>query len=90
MKSGKYLPSGKKPTNKEPMVREAKARTYGHQKTQKSSTWAGLNIASVKRRLKKPVKRSSRDIAWALKIAGIGEGPPDLSENTREYLYSDK
>ena len=33
------------------------------------------------------VKRSKAEIAWALKIAGIGAGPVDLSENKGDYLY---
>jgi hypothetical protein len=49
-----------------------------------------LRVAAVKRRLKKPVKRSKREIAWALEIAGIGEGPSDLSQGSREYLSGDK
>jgi hypothetical protein len=59
-------------------------------KTKRTPTKIALKIASVKRRLKKPIKRSKQEIAWALEIAGIGEGPADLSENAREYLYSDK
>jgi hypothetical protein len=39
---------------------------------------------------KKPVKRSKPDIAWALEIVGIGDGPADLSERAREYLYNHK
>jgi hypothetical protein len=50
----------------------------------------GLSVAAVKRRFKKPVKRTESEIAWALEIAGIGEGPRDLSKKTREYLSGDK
>jgi hypothetical protein len=70
---------------KEPMVKEAKARVYARESYKRNTA-----IVSVKRRLKKPIKRSKREIAWALEIAGIGEGPADLSENAREYLYNDK
>ena len=90
MKSRKHLSSGKKFTGKEPMVKEAKARPYARKKAEKSATRAAINIGSVKRRLKKPVKRTDKDVAWALEIAGIGEGPEDLSENMREYLYGDR
>ena len=75
---------------KEPRVKEAKARVYGREKDKENIAKIALKIASVKRRFKKPIKRSKKEIAWALEIAGIGEGPADLSENAREYLYNDK
>ncbi len=92
MQSKRYPRGGDKSAGKELAVREAKAQGYAREKDRRHATHVGvgLNVASVKRRLKQPVKRSKRDIAWALKIAGIGEGPRDLSENAREYLYSDK
>ncbi len=90
MASKRYPRGGEGPADKEPVVREAKAKAYAREKDQRNGPQVALNIAIVKRRVKKPVKRSNRDITWALKIAGIGEGPEDLSENTREYLYSDK
>ena len=90
MQSKRYPRGGDKSADKELAVREAKAQGYAREKDRRHATHVGLNVASVKRRLKQPVKRSNRDIAWALKIAGIGEGPRDLSENAREYLYSEK
>jgi hypothetical protein len=69
-----------------PAVNETKAQPYGRQR----GIHAASNIAIVKRRLKKPVKRSKRDIEWALGIVGIGAGPVDLSERAREYLYGNK
>jgi hypothetical protein len=74
----------------EPAVNEAKAQPYGHEKERSQGIRRAASIATVKRRLKKPVKRTKRDIAWALEIAGIGEGPTDLSGQAREYLYGDK
>jgi hypothetical protein len=71
---------------KEPMVKEAKARVYTREKDKRNTAKVTLTIASVKRRLKKPIKRSKREIAWALEIAGIGDGPADLSASVREYL----
>ena len=56
--------------------------------TQKLGSAASLSI--VKRRLKQPVKRTKRDIVWALGIVGIGEGPADLSQRARDYLYGSK
>ena len=47
-------------------------------------------MAAVKKRLKHPPKRSKAEIAWALEITGIGEGPADLSQRVREYRYGDK
>jgi hypothetical protein len=90
MPSKRYLDSGEESTGKEPMVKEAKGQAYAREKDRRNTTQVALSIAGVKRRLKKPVKRSNRDIAWALEIAGIGYGPEDLSRNMREYLYSDK
>jgi len=90
MSSKRYPRAGQDSTDKEPVVREAKARAYAREKDRKSTAQVALTIAAVKRRLKKPVKRSKREIAWALEIAGIGEGPADLSEKTREYLYRDQ
>ena len=87
MPSKKYTAVSDEHPAKRSMVSEATARAYREKKTISS---VASNIASVKRRLKKPVKRSKREIAWALEIAGIGEGPADLSEKTREYLHSDK
>ncbi len=74
---------------KQSAVREAKAHPYAREKDRRS-TQIALSVATVKRRLKKPVKRSKKEIAFALDIAGIGEGPADLSEKTREYLNSDR
>ena len=73
-----------------PMIREAKAEAYGRGRDQKEFLQNTLNITSLKRKLKRPVKRSKEEIAWALGIAGIGEGPADLSRNMREYLSSNK
>ena len=70
-----------------PAVNETKAQPYGRQKERRRGIRAASNIDIVKRRLKKPVKRSKRDIEWALGIVGIGAGPADLSERAREYLY---
>jgi hypothetical protein len=70
-------------------VNETKAQAYG-QKKRRPGLRAISNIAAVKRRLKKPVKRSKHDIAWALEIAGIGQGPVDLSERVPKYLYGNK
>lgn len=73
-----------------PAVNEAKAEPYGRKKERGRGIRAAASIAIVKRRLKIPVKRTRRDIAWALDIVGIGEGPADLSQRVREYLYGDK
>ena len=86
MKSKKYL-SPKMPSgNKEPMVKESGSGRYARQKSRRPSLRIGTNLADVKKRLIRAVKRSEKDIEWALGIAGIGEGPVDLSENMRAYL----
>ena len=72
------------------MVKESSSGRYARQGSRKSSLRIGITLAEAKRRLKTPVKRSKRDIEWALGIVGIGEGPEDLSENMRAYLRSEK
>jgi hypothetical protein len=91
MNMSKRFPGG--PDDKRvvpPVVNETKALPYGHKKAQGQGIRAAASIATVKRRLKKPVKRTRREIEWALGIVGIGEGPEDLSGRAREYLYGDK
>jgi len=72
------------------MVKESSSGRYARQVSRKSSPRIGISLAEAKRRLKTPVKRSKRDIEWALGIVGIGEGPEDLSENMRAYLQREK
>lgn len=79
-------PSGKK----EPMVKEAGSGRYARQKSRRSLPRIGISLAEAKRRLSRQVKRSEKDIKWALGIVGIGEGPEDLSENMRVYLRHGK
>jgi hypothetical protein len=75
---------------KEPMVKERSSGRYARQIPRKFLVRIGISLAEAKRRLKRPVKRSDKDIEWALGIVGIGEGPPDLSENMRAYLRREK
>jgi hypothetical protein len=73
-----------------PTVKETEPRPYGrHQKSARAGR-ATVSVAALKRRIKTPAKRSKRDIAWALEIAGIGDGPADLSSRVRDYLSADK
>lgn len=90
MPNKRYPRVGDEASTKRLTVGEATARAYAREGEGKSAAHIALSIAAAKRRLRKPVKRSQKDIAWALEIAGIGEGPSDLSEKTRKYLYSDK
>jgi hypothetical protein len=73
----------------EPRVKEEGVR-YGRHVSHKAGPSLGLSLAQAKKRLSKPVKRSAKEIRWALGIAGIGEGPKDLSENMRAYLRREK
>lgn len=41
----------------------------------------------LRKELSQPVERTPGDIAQALKIVGIGEGPRDMARNARRYLY---
>ena len=74
----------------QPLIRESKAEAYGREKGEKEIRPSAISISSLKRKWKRPAKRNRREIAWALEIAGIGEGPQDLSRNMREYLASNK
>ena len=90
MKEKKYRSSEKASGRKEFMVKEEGSSGYAHQKPRKSSLRIGITLAEAKRRVSRPVKRSKKDIEWALGIVGIGEGPEDLSENMRAYLRREK
>ena len=90
MKRKKYSSHKSSSGDKEAMVKEGSSGRYARQITRKSSVRIGISLAEAKRRLKRPVKRSKKDIEWALGIVGIGEGPPDLSENMRAYLRREK
>ena len=74
----------------QPVIREAKAESYGREKGLEDFLHNTLSVTRLKRKLKRPVKRSKNEIAWALELAGIGKGPADLSTNMRKYLSSDK
>lgn len=90
MKNKKYSSPTRASAKKEPIVRESSSSRYARQVSRKSSLRIGISLAEAKRRLKTPVKRSKKDIEWALGIVGIGEGPEDLSENMRAYLRREK
>ncbi len=88
MKGKKYLSRKAAPDRKEPVVKEEGGR-YARQMSHKSLS-IGISLAQAKKRLSKPLRRSAKEIQWALGIAGIGEGPEDLSENMRAYLRREK
>lgn len=90
MKRTKYSSPAKVSGKKETMVRERDSSRYARQKSRKSLPRIGISLAEAKKRLSRPVKRSEKDIEWALGIVGIGEGPADLSENMRVYLLHEK
>ncbi len=71
-------------------IHEAKAEAYGREKSPSEFLRKSLSVTGLKRKLNRPVKRNKNQIAWALEIAGIGEGPKDLSKNMRNYLSSNK
>ena len=86
--TGKRYPKiSAEPTAERSMVYEARPETYGRQSERRKATRLAYSVAAVKRRIKNPLKRSKAEIAWALEIAGIGEGPADLSVNKSDYLY---
>lgn len=89
MPSKKYSRSHKS-VAKPPLVNDAKAEPYGREKGQRHGARVGLSLVALKKQITKPVKRTKREIAWALEIAGIGAGPADLSEKSREYLRSER
>lgn len=71
-------------------IHEAKAEAYGRDKSPSEFLRNSLSVTALKRKRNRPVKRNKNQIAWALGIVGIGEGPKDLSKNMRDYLSSDK
>lgn len=71
-------------------IHEAKAEAYGREKNPSEFLRNSQSVTGLKRKLNRPVKRNKNQIAWALEIAGIGDGPKDLSKNTRDYLSSNK
>ena len=86
----KYLSNADETIAKKPLVKEAKAQPYGREKERGQAIHAAATVTTVKRRLRQPVKRTRQDIAWALDIVGIGEGPVDLSDHARGYLHGHK
>jgi hypothetical protein len=87
MNSKRYPKLSEEPAAEQSMVNEARPTIYGRQSARRKATGFASSIAAVKRRIKNPLKRSRAEIAWALEIAGIGEGPADLSANKGDYLY---
>jgi len=89
MKAKKYFTPVKLSRKNAPRVEEESVR-YGRAPSRKSGLGPGMSLAQAKKRFSKPVKRSAKLIRWAMGIAGMGEGPKDLSENMRAYLRRDK
>ena len=89
MKAKKYLSRKEVSERTEPKVTEGGSQ-YGRHISYKAALNAGITLTQAKKKLSKPVKRGAKEIRWALGIAGIGEGPKDLSENMRAYLRRDK
>jgi hypothetical protein len=87
MASKRYPIISEDPAAERSIVNEARPKVYGRQSERRKATGFASSMAALKRRIKNPVKRSKAEIAWALKIAGIGAGPVDLSENKGDYLY---
>lgn len=88
MKAKKYF-SGKGVSKRNEHLKEDGGR-YARQMSYKAPPSVGINLAQAKRRLSKPVKRTAKEIRWALDIVGIGEGAKDLSENMRAYLRRER
>ena len=86
MKSKKYSSHTRATAKKELMVKERGSGRYARKKSRRLLPRIGISISELRKRLSRPVRRSERDINWAMGIAGIGEGPEDLSENMRAYL----
>ena len=87
MGSKRYPKISEEPAAGRSLVNEAKPKDYGGRSERRKATGFASSMAAVKRRIKNSAKRSKAEIAWALKIAGIGAGPVDLSENKGDYLY---
>ncbi len=89
MTAKKYPVQNARQDKTEPRVKEAGVR-YGRELSHKGVLSPGMSLAQAKKRLRKPMNRGAKEIRWAMGIAGIGEGPKDLSENMRAYLRGDK
>ena len=50
----------------------------------------GWTVEEIKERLKRPVVRGPREYEQLRRITGIFDGPEDLSENMRDYIYGDR
>lgn len=88
MKTKKYIVQGEHRQENASRVKEEAAQ-YGPSAPRKAEH-VGLSVAAAKSRLRKPVKRSAKEIRWAMAITGIGKGPKDLAENMRAYLRREK
>jgi hypothetical protein len=86
MPSKRYRRISEEASTKQPAASEVTARSYARERDKKTTLQIALSIATVKRKLKKPVKRSKRETARALEIAGIGDGLAGLSENAPRWL----
>ena len=89
MKAKKYLTQNGLVKKTETRVKEEGVR-YGRHTSHKAGLSVGMSLTQAKKRLSKPLKRSAKEVRWAMGIAGIGEGPKGLSENMRAYLRRDK
>lgn len=49
----------------------------------------GITIEEAKARLQEPVERGQRELEQLRAIIGMFDGPVDLSERMRDYLYGD-
>ncbi len=89
MKMKSYPSQSDRKQKNEPGVGEEGAK-YGRGILRKSEPTIGVSVAAARKRLRKPMKRSAKEFRWALGIAGIGDGPKDLSANMRAYLRREK
>jgi hypothetical protein len=89
MKAKKYVPGKGASKRTEHLIKENGGR-YARQIPYRAPRSVGISLAQAKKRLSKPVKRTAKEIRWALGIVGIGKGPKDLSENMRAYLRREK
>lgn len=52
--------------------------------------WFAMTVEEARERLKLPADRGPEEMAQLHRIFGRFEGPPDLSERMRDYLYGDR
>ena len=69
---------------------EAQMATLAEQAVRDRPPAIGVTIEDARQRLGKPFVRSPETIAKFRRMYGVFDGPEDLSERMRDYLYGEE